>query len=49
MGFLKDLWGFLKNRKKFWLLPIIVVMLMLGTVIVLAGSSAIAPFIYTLF
>jgi hypothetical protein len=49
MGFLKDLWGFLKNRKKFWLLPIIVVMLMLGTLIVLAGSSAIAPFIYTLF
>jgi hypothetical protein len=43
------LWGFLKNRKKFWLLPIIVVMLMLGTLIVLAGSSAIAPFIYTLF
>ena len=49
MGFLKDLWGFLKDRKKFWLLPIIVVMLMLGTLIVLAGSSAIAPFIYTLF
>ena len=49
MDFLKDLWGFLKNRKKFWLLPIIVVMLMLGIVIVFAGGSAIAPFIYTLF
>jgi len=49
MSFLKDLWGFLRNRKKFWLLPIIVVMLMLGFVIVFAGGSAIAPFIYTLF
>lgn len=45
----KDLWGFLQERKKFWLLPIIVVMLLLGVVIVLAEGSAIAPFIYTLF
>ena len=49
MGFLKDLWGFLKNRKKFWLLPLIVTMLVLGALIVFAGGSAIAPFIYTLF
>jgi hypothetical protein len=49
MDFLKDLWGFLKVRKKFWLLPLIVIMLLLGVLIVFAGSSAIAPFIYTLF
>jgi hypothetical protein len=49
MSFLKDLWGFLKDRKKFWLLPIIVIMLGFGTLLVFAGGSAIAPFIYTLF
>jgi hypothetical protein len=49
MDFLKDLWGFLKQRKKFWLLPIIVIMLMFGALMVFAGGSAIAPFIYTLF
>lgn len=49
MSFLKELWSFLKARKKFWLLPIIVVMLMLGALIVLAQGSAVAPFIYTLF
>jgi hypothetical protein len=49
MDFLKDLWGFLKHRKKFWLLPIILVLLMFGALIALAGGSAIAPFIYTLF
>jgi hypothetical protein len=46
---LKDLWGFMAERKKFWLLPIIVVLLLLGALIVLAQGSAIAPFIYTLF
>jgi hypothetical protein len=46
---LKDLWGFMKERKKFWLAPIIIVMLLLGGLIVLAQGSAIAPFIYTLF
>lgn len=46
---LKDLWGFMKERKKFWLAPIIVVMLLLGGLIVLSQGSAIAPFIYTLF
>jgi hypothetical protein len=49
MGFLKDLWGFLRHRKKFWLLPIIVILLALGVLIALASGSAIAPFIYTLF
>ena len=45
----KDLWGFMKARKKFWLAPIIVVMLLLGTLIVLSQGSVVAPFIYTLF
>jgi len=49
MEFLKDIWNFIKERKKFWLAPIIIVLLLLGTLIVFAGSSAIAPFIYTLF
>ena len=46
---LKDLWGFMRSRKKFWLAPIILVMLLLGVLIVLAQGSAVAPFIYTLF
>jgi len=46
---LKDLWGFMKIRKKFWLAPIIVMLLLLGALIVLSQGSAIAPFIYTLF
>jgi hypothetical protein len=45
----KDLWGFMKERKKFWLAPIILVMLLLGMLIVVAQGSAVAPFIYTLF
>ena len=49
MSFLKELWAFLRARKKFWLWPIILVMAMLGVLIVLAQGSAIAPFIYTLF
>ena len=49
MELLKDLWAFMKERKKFWLAPIIFVLLLLGTLIVLAQGSAIAPFIYTLF
>ena len=49
MDFLKDLWGFLKQRKKFWLLPFIVIVLMFGALMVFASGSAIAPFIYTLF
>jgi len=46
---IKDLWGFMRARKKFWLAPIFIIMLLLGTLIVLSQGSAIAPFIYTLF
>jgi hypothetical protein len=46
---LKDLWSFMRVRKKFWLAPIILVMLLLGGLIVLSQGSAVAPFIYTLF
>ena len=49
MSILKELWAFMKVRKKFWLAPIILVMLGLGALIVLAQGSAVAPFIYTLF
>ena len=48
MELIKDLWAFMKERKKFWLAPIIIVLLLLGTLIVLAQGSAVAPFIYTL-
>jgi hypothetical protein len=44
-----DLWAFLKVRKKFWLAPIILVLVLLGALIVLSEGSAVAPFIYTLF
>lgn len=44
-----DLWGFMKVRKKFWLAPIIIVLLLLGALVVLSEGSAVAPFIYTLF
>ena len=46
---LSDLWGFMRQRKKFWLAPIVVVMLVLGTLLIAAQGSAVAPFIYTLF
>ncbi|MFC1523842.1 DUF5989 family protein [Thermodesulfobacteriota bacterium] len=46
MDFLKDLWGFMKTRKKFWLLPIILTLLLLGFLIVYTGGTAISPFIY---
>ena len=49
LEFFKDLWGFMKERKKFWLAPIILVLLLLGVLIVLTQGSAVAPFIYTLF
>jgi len=49
IDFLKELWSFMKDRKKFWLLPIVVVLLLLGGLLVLAQGSAVAPFIYTLF
>lgn len=46
---LKEIWKFLRVRKKLWLLPIILVMVMLGGLLVLVQGSAVAPFIYTLF
>jgi len=49
LDFLRDLWGFLRVRKKFWLLPVIISLLLLGVSIVIGGGSAIAPFIYTIF
>ena len=49
MEFLKDLWDFMRERKKFWLAPIVLVMVLLGVLIVLSQGSAVAPFIYTLF
>jgi hypothetical protein len=47
--FVLELWAFMKERKKFWLLPIVVVLLLFGGLIVLTQGSAVAPFIYTLF
>ena len=47
--FLGDLWNYMRQRKKFWLAPIIIVMLILGGLIIMAQGSAVAPFIYTLF
>lgn len=49
MSFTSDLWGFLKTRKKFWLLPLILILVVLGAILILGGSSAVAPLIYTLF
>ena len=47
--FLKDLWDFMRVRKKFWLAPIIIVLLLLGVLIVFAEGTVVAPFVYTLF
>ncbi len=49
MDFIKEFWEFLKIRKKYWLLPIIIVLLIFGGLIVLSQGSAVAPFIYTIF
>lgn len=49
MSFLKELWRFMKVRKKFWLVPILLIMLFLGALIVLGEGSALTPFLYTLF
>lgn len=49
MSFLKELWAYMRTRKKYWLIPILVGMVILGGLIVLAGGSPVAPFIYTLF
>jgi len=49
LDLLRDLWAFMRERKKFWLAPIILVLVLLGALIVFAQGSALAPFIYTLF
>lgn len=49
MGFLKELWAFMRVRKKFWLAPLIFTLVILGVLIVFAQGSAVAPFVYTLF
>ena len=49
MSFLADLWRFMRVRKKFWLLPILIVMILFGGLLILAQGSAVAPFIYTIF
>ena len=49
MEFLKELWMFLRTRKKYWHWPLIFILLLLGALIVLSGGSALAPFIYTIF
>jgi len=49
MSFLKEFWKFLRARKKYWMLPIFVVLMLVGGLIVLTHGTAIAPFIYTLF
>ncbi len=47
--FLKEFWDFLKARKKYWLLPILIVLVLFGVLIVLSQGTAVAPFIYTIF
>ena len=49
MSFLKELWAFMRTRKKYWLVPIVVTMVVIGGFLVLSSGSAVAPFIYTLF
>ena len=49
MDFIKEFWEFIKFRKKYWLLPIIVLLLLLGTIVVIGEGSALAPFIYAIF
>jgi hypothetical protein len=49
MSLAAELWGFMKERKKWWLLPIIIVMVLVGSLLIFAQGSALAPFIYTIF
>ena len=49
LEFLKDLWDFMRVRRKFWLAPIIIVLMLLGVLIVFVEGTAVAPFVYTLF
>jgi hypothetical protein len=49
LGILKEFWGFLMERKKWWLLPVVIMLVLLGLLIILTEGSALAPFVYTLF
>ena len=49
MGILVELWTYMRERRKWWLLPVIIVLLMVGTLLIFAQSSVLAPFIYTVF
>ncbi len=49
MGFLKEFWSFMRVRKKYWLMPVFIIMFLFGGLLVLAEGSAIAPFFYTFF
>jgi hypothetical protein len=49
MDFLREIWAFMRTRKKYWLMPVLFVMALLGGLLVLTQGSAVAPFIYTLF
>ena len=49
MEFIAELWSFMRVRRKYWLLPIIIMMVVFGTLVILSQGSAVAPFIYTLF
>lgn len=49
MSFLKELWAFMRVRRKFWLVPVLVVLLVLGGLVVMSQGTAVAPFIYTIF
>lgn len=49
LSIIAEFWGFLRSRKRYWLLPIVIILLLLGLLIIFTESSAVAPFIYTLF
>ena len=49
MDFLRDFWNYMKERKKWWLIPMFIIFVLLGLLIILSSGSALAPFIYTLF
>lgn len=49
MSFIREFWGYMRMRKKFWLLPLLLVLLLFGGLLILTQGSAIAPFIYTIF
>jgi hypothetical protein len=49
MGFVSEIWRFMRTRKKYWLMPVLIMMIVFGGLLVLVNGSAVAPFIYTLF